>query len=160
MTCELLIRSIATNTFIWVEANGDFCSMWDLSSGTAFGRIEINNSRHGDQTNTTEMLVTCNKDKIAILGFDNSITIVDATTGIRIDKCLFSGHIVEHIGFPSAHSNMLMVTMREESEVKQTVMILDTFQLNLNIEVTLEPSLSHLTIFGGCGEKSWLELGM
>ncbi|KAF9168320.1 hypothetical protein DFQ26_009539 [Actinomortierella ambigua] len=160
MACELLVRSIATNMFIWVEANGDYCSMWDLSSGTAFGRIQITKPHRGDQANTTEMLVTYNKNRIVILGFDNSITIVDATTGIRFGQYQFSGRVVEHIGFPSMHSNMLVVMMREESEVKQRAMILDTCQLNLNIETALEPSLSHLTIFGGCGEKSWPELGM
>ncbi|KAG0249115.1 hypothetical protein DFQ27_000354 [Actinomortierella ambigua] len=160
MACELLVSSIATNMFIWVEANGDYCSMWHLSSGTAFGRIQITKPHRGDQANTTEMLVTYNKNRIVILGFDNSITIVDATTGIRFGQYQFSGRVVEHIGFPSMHSNMLVVMMREESEVKQRAMILDTCQLNLNIETTLEPSLSHLTIFGSCGEKSWPELGM
>ncbi|KAF9972317.1 hypothetical protein BGZ73_004576 [Actinomortierella ambigua] len=160
MACELLVRSIATNMFIWVEGNGRYCSTWDLTSGTAFGRIEISKAHGGDQHIATEMLVTRNQNRIALLGFDNSITIVDATTGILIGQYGLSGRTVEHIAFPSAQSQMLVARTRGEQEVKQTVLILNTSQLSVHEEVSLLPSLSRLTVLGDFGQNPWPEFSV
>ncbi|KAF9969040.1 hypothetical protein BGZ73_008807 [Actinomortierella ambigua] len=127
------------------------------SSGTAFGSIEISKAYGGDRHIATEMLVTCNQNRIALLGFDNSITIVDATTGILIGQYGFSGRTVEHIAFPSAHSQMLVARTRGEHEVKQTVLVLNTSQLSVHEEVSLLPSLSRLTVLGDFGQNPWPE---
>ncbi|KAF9972319.1 hypothetical protein BGZ73_004578 [Actinomortierella ambigua] len=130
--CELMMRSIVANMFIWVEDNGRYCSTWDLNNGAALGRIEITSRLfHGSSAGVSEMNIACSRNIVAIVGFDNSITTIDATSGVLLSRRTIYDRIIEHIAFPSAHSQMLVVMLRAEDENKQTGLILDPLCLDV-----------------------------
>ncbi|KAG0251621.1 hypothetical protein DFQ27_008641 [Actinomortierella ambigua] len=158
--CDLMMRSIVTNMFIWVEDNGRYCSTWDLSSGSAIGRIEITRLLYGSSVSISEMSVACSQNIIAIVGYDNSITTVDASTGVVLSRRANFDHVIEQITFPSAQSQMLLVMTRAEDENKQTGLILDPLQLEIQERVRSVPPLSGPVAFGLHGSMPWPEIGV
>ncbi|KAG0241795.1 hypothetical protein BGW41_005302 [Actinomortierella wolfii] len=158
--CELLIRSIATNMFVWVEGKRRWFSTWDLSTGVAIGRFKITDSRYVDSAGITEIQIACNRDTIAIVCDDNSITTIDATTGVLCDRYEFPDRIIDHIVFPSAHSRMLVAMVRGEDDNQQTALVLDALQLEVQEELGFIPSASRLTIISSFGSMKWPEVGL
>ncbi|KAG0241794.1 hypothetical protein BGW41_005301 [Actinomortierella wolfii] len=158
--CELLIRSIATKMFVWVEDNGRYCSTWDLSTGVAMGRFKITDSQYAGPVGITEIQIACNRDTIAIVGLDSSITTVDATTGVLCDRYELPDRIIDHIVFPSAHSRMLVAMVRGEDDNQQTALVLDALQLEVQEELGFIPSASRLTIISSFGSMKWPEIGL
>ncbi|KAF9977536.1 hypothetical protein BGZ73_005665 [Actinomortierella ambigua] len=158
--CELMIRSIASNMFLWVEENGRYCSTWDLSNGSAIGRIEITGLQVGGHSGDTELRVACSDNIIAIVGYDNSITTVEASSGMTISRRLFSGRTVESIVFPSPQSHFLLVLLRGDDECEQSAMILDPLRLDVQGQLRYVPPISRLTVFANFGQKIWPQLGV
>ncbi|KAG0241797.1 hypothetical protein BGW41_005304 [Actinomortierella wolfii] len=160
VACKLMIRSIARNMFLWIEENGRYCSTWDLSNGSAIGRIEITGLQVGGPICTTGMSVACNQSIIAIVGDDNSITTVDASSGMTISRRHFSGRTIEGITFPNPHSPQLLAMTRGENECFQTIMILDPFRLEIEGDVGYIPPLSRTTTFVNLSQTKWPNLGV
>ncbi|KAF9168322.1 hypothetical protein DFQ26_009541 [Actinomortierella ambigua] len=158
--CDLMVRSITNNMFLWVEENGQYCSTWDLSSGSAIGRIEITGLQVGGLLRVRAIRFAYSQSIIAIVGDDNSITTVDAITGVTISCRLFSGRIIENIVFASPQSDFLLVMFRSVDECEQSVLVLDPLRLDVEGQVKGIPPLSRSTVFVNFGHRQWPELGV
>ncbi|KAG0226942.1 hypothetical protein BGW42_003296 [Actinomortierella wolfii] len=132
--CELMMASITTDMFIWVEDNGRHCSTWSLNNGTAIGRFEVSGPRYGNRANGPMMKVVHNQNTIAVVGVDNSVTTVDASSGITLSRKVFKAGLIEHIAFPSVQSDFLVLFMRDEEETKHTVVIVDSLRLDVRMQ--------------------------
>ncbi|KAG0253483.1 hypothetical protein DFQ27_007365, partial [Actinomortierella ambigua] len=158
--CDLMVRSITNNMFLWVEENGRYCSTWDLSNGSAIGRIEITGLQASGLSEDTVMRVTCSQGIIAIVGGDNSVTTVDASSGMTISRRLFSDRIIEGVVFPSPQSDFLLVMLHGDDECEQSVLVLDPLRLDVEGQVKGIPPLSCSTVFVNFGHRQWPELGV
>ncbi|KAF9969666.1 hypothetical protein BGZ73_007912 [Actinomortierella ambigua] len=156
--CELLVRSIVNNIFLWPEANGRYCSTWDLSNGSAIGRIEITRLPVVGLSGDTAICVACSQGIIAIVGYDNSITTVDAATGMPISRRLFSGRIIKNVIFPTPQSDVLFAILLSDDEFAQSVVVLDPLRLEVQgpqDQFQYMPPFSRLTVFANFGSEGW-----
>ncbi|KAG0231164.1 hypothetical protein BGW42_000396 [Actinomortierella wolfii] len=158
IACEMMMDSITSNMFIWVEEDGRFCTTWDLSNGSAIGRFEISRRQRMTSTSLNTLKFARSQNIVAIAGFDNSITTLDAYSGMEISRRQFR-HQIEHITFPSTQSQILVVMLRQQEENEQRVLIFDPLQLDVKGLVQIGPPLSRSTIFDVFGPKSWPGLG-
>ncbi|KAG0241796.1 hypothetical protein BGW41_005303 [Actinomortierella wolfii] len=146
--CELMMASITTDMFIWVEDNGRHCSTWSLNNGTAIGRFEASGPRYGNRANGPMMKVAHNQNTIAVVGVDNSVTTVDASSGITLSRRVFKAGLIEHIAFPSVQSDFLVLFMRGEEETKHTVVLVDSLRLDVRMQAPYVPPLFSSSVFG------------
>ncbi|KAF9972318.1 hypothetical protein BGZ73_004577 [Actinomortierella ambigua] len=158
IACEMTMSSISSNMFIWVEEDGRYCTTWDLTNGSAIGRFEISRRQRMTSTGLTALKFARNQNIVAIAGFDNTITTLDAYSGMEISRRYFK-HQIEHMAFPSTQSQILVVMLRREEENEQTVMIFDPLQLDVKGLTQIGPPLSRATVLDIFGPKSWPGLG-
>ncbi|KAF9972316.1 hypothetical protein BGZ73_004575 [Actinomortierella ambigua] len=145
---EFMMASITTNMFIWAEDNGRHCSTWDLGNGTAMGRFEISGLQYGRRVSTPTMKVVSNHNTIGIVGTDNSITTVDASSGVPLSRRIFKKRLIEDIAFLSDGSDMLLVLLRGEDENRQTALIVDPLRLDVQFQAPCIPPLSRSNAYG------------
>ncbi|KAG0269732.1 hypothetical protein DFQ27_002401 [Actinomortierella ambigua] len=137
--CETTMDSICENMFLWVEEGGQYCSIWNLSNGSAIKRLEISRMRYDNINSVTKMSVTRSQSIVAIVGFDNSITTFFADTGIEISRRLFMDRRIESICFASNQSTELFVVLRERSEEDFSSITLDPFRLDIEFGALAAP---------------------
>ncbi|KAF9972320.1 hypothetical protein BGZ73_004579 [Actinomortierella ambigua] len=169
VACELAVRSIVSNMFIWVTDNGRHCSTWDLGNGSNIGRIEIGGLQHNKDTVTPAIKVACNENIIAIVGFDNSITTVDASSGIVISRRIFDIQApIENIAFPSSQSETLLVfqnrtggkEQKYRKDHEQTISLVDPLCLNTQVNVPHPSLFCRSSVFGYLGLRPWHGVGV
>ncbi|KAG0251620.1 hypothetical protein DFQ27_008640 [Actinomortierella ambigua] len=158
IACEMMMSSISSNMFIWIEEDGRYCTTWDLTNGSAVGRFEISRRQRMTSTGLAALRFARSQNIVAIAGFDNSITTLDAFSGMEISRRHFK-HQIEHIAFPSTQSQILVVMLRREEENEQRVMIFDPLQLDVKGLAQIGPPLSRSTVLDIFGPKSWPGLG-
>ncbi|KAK3824978.1 MAG: hypothetical protein J3Q66DRAFT_326588 [Benniella sp.] len=129
-TCLMLMETMTSNTFMWLEDDG-CCSIWDLRSGSNITYISCKKNTTFYDTNireTIRMAISPDESIVASADSDGTLTTCYTRTGIEIDNRRFLGHKVEYVGF-HGKNNQLFVVFRDTVTFKLSSKILDPLLL-------------------------------
>ncbi|KAI8602966.1 hypothetical protein EDD21DRAFT_442432 [Dissophora ornata] len=144
ITCKLMMESISSNTFLWLDDDGLSCTIWNLKTGSNLTYIcRSNNARFKDAAfrNNSKMAISPDESMVALASIDGSLTTFSARTGIAIDVRKFPGYKIEHVGFHDRDDH-LFVILRDSATFILETRILDAFGLKSDIIVDKVPALT------------------
>ncbi|KAG0013361.1 hypothetical protein BGZ80_011124 [Entomortierella chlamydospora] len=131
ITCKLMMESISSGTFMWLEDGGRSCTIWNLLTGSNITHISsIENAAFKGPTfrGHSKMAISPHESIVALASVDGSLTTYFANTGMAIDDINFPGYKIEYVGFHS-QDDQLFVILRNSTTFELTAKILDTLQL-------------------------------
>ncbi|KAF9361081.1 hypothetical protein BGX26_005948 [Mortierella sp. AD094] len=131
ITCKMMMESISSGTFMWLEDGGRSCTIWNLLTGSNITHISsIENAAFKGPTfrGHSKMAISPHESIVALASVDGSLTTYFANTGMAIDDIKFPGFKIEHVGF-HAQDDQLFVILRNSTTFELTAKILDTLQL-------------------------------
>ncbi|KAI1292757.1 hypothetical protein EDD11_008588 [Mortierella claussenii] len=130
ITCKMMMESITSNTFMWLEDGGLCCSIWNLLSGSNISHISRENARFKGPTfrGHSKMAISPHESIVALASVDGSLTTYFANTGLEISVGKFQGHKIEYVGF-YAQENQVIVVLRDNITFEHSSKILDALQL-------------------------------
>ncbi|KAG0306138.1 hypothetical protein BGZ98_002907, partial [Dissophora globulifera] len=131
ITCKMMMESISSNNFMWLEDGGRSCTIWNLLMGSNVTHISsIENARFKGPTfrGHSKMAISPHESIVALASVDGSLTTYFANTGMAIDDRKFPGYKIEHVGF-HAQDDQLFVILRSSITYELSARILDTLQL-------------------------------
>ncbi|KAF8936994.1 hypothetical protein BGZ58_003429 [Dissophora ornata] len=135
ISCKMMMESISSNTFMWLEDSGRSCTIWNLLTGSNITHISsIENARFKGPTfrGHSKMAISPHESIVALASVDGSLTTYFANTGMAIDDRKFPGYKIEHVGF-YAQDDQLFVILRNSVTFELSARILDTLQLKSEI---------------------------
>ncbi|KAG0346944.1 hypothetical protein BG004_000472 [Podila humilis] len=141
ITCKMMMESIGSNTFMWLEDNGRSCTIWDLMTGANISHISsIENARFKGPTfrGHSKMAISPHESIVALASVDGSITTYFSRTGMAIDDRKFPGYKIEYVGF-HGQDDQLCVILRNSVTFELNVKILDTLQLKSEFDINQIP---------------------
>ncbi|KAF9291458.1 hypothetical protein BGZ68_003878 [Mortierella alpina] len=131
ITCKLMMESISSNTFMWLEDGGRSCTIWNLLTGSNITHISsIENARFKGPTfrGHSKMAISPHESIVALASVDGSLTTYFVNTGMAIDDRNFMDEKIEYVGF-CAQDDQLFVILRHSSTYQLRALVLDTLQL-------------------------------
>ncbi|KAF9208762.1 hypothetical protein BGZ49_007618 [Haplosporangium sp. Z 27] len=131
ITCKMMIESISSNTFMWLEDNGLCCTIWNVMNGSNVSYISsLENSRFKGPTfrGHSKMAMSPHESIVVLASIDGSVATYFANTGLAIDERPFPGYKVEYVGF-HGQDNHIFIILRNVATFELSSRILDTFQL-------------------------------
>ncbi|KAF9937281.1 hypothetical protein BGZ65_001608, partial [Modicella reniformis] len=138
--CKMMMETINSNTFIWLEDNGLCCTLWDLRNGSNVSYMSSTNNAKFSGPNfrgSCKMAISPDESIVA-LAYDDTLTTYYASNGIEINARKYSGHKIEYIAF-NGQSNQLFVVVRRTMSLKLSSRLIDPFQLNSQVKVSQVP---------------------
>ncbi|KAG0307214.1 hypothetical protein BGZ98_000788 [Dissophora globulifera] len=139
ITCKMMMNAISSNTFIWLEAGGVACTIWNLHTGSNITHITgTNKTKFGGQLfrNNSKIAISSNESIVALVSMDGILTTCFTSTGIPISDCNFPGYKIEHVEFTHvedvediAETAELIVVLRHNASFALETRILDPLQL-------------------------------
>ncbi|KAG0051018.1 hypothetical protein BGZ83_004207 [Gryganskiella cystojenkinii] len=131
ITCKLMMDSIRSNSFLWLEDGGRSCSVWDLLSGSNVTYVSCNEAaRFKGMTfrGHRKMAMSPHESIVAIASASGILTTYFASTGMAIDDRQFPLEKIEYVEF-HAQDDRLMVILRDRITFTLRAVLLDTLQL-------------------------------
>ncbi|KAG0337216.1 hypothetical protein BG000_005687 [Podila horticola] len=141
ITCKMMMDSIGSDTFMWLEDNGRSCTIWDLMTGSNISHISsIENARFKGPTfrGHSKMAISPHESIVALASVDGSLTTYFSRTGMAIDDRKFPGYKIEYVGF-HGQDDQLCVILRNSVTFELTAKILDTLQLKSEFDINQIP---------------------
>ncbi|KAG0031570.1 hypothetical protein BGZ81_000982 [Podila clonocystis] len=141
ITCKMMMDSIGSDTFMWLEDNGRSCTIWDLMTGANISHISsIENARFKGPTfrGHSKMAISPHESIVALASVDGSLTTYFSRTGMAIDDRKFPGYKIEYVGF-HGQDDQLCVILRNSVTFELTAKILDTLQLKSEFDINQVP---------------------
>ncbi|KAG0328436.1 hypothetical protein BGZ99_005301 [Dissophora globulifera] len=139
ITCKMMMNLIGSNTFIWLEAGGVACTIWNLHTGSNITHITgTNKTKFGGQSfrNNSKISISPNESIVALVSLDGILTTFFTSTGIPISECNFPGYRIEHVEFTHVEDSEdvaevaeLLVVLRHNASFALETRILDPLQL-------------------------------
>jgi len=140
IACQMMMDTISSNTFMWLEDDGVCCMLWDLQKGSNVSYVSSpDNGRlgspifHGNST----MSISPDESMVVLSSIDGTVTTFYANTGIAISSRKFSGQHIEYVAFNGRNSQLFMITRSNTAEFKS--FILDPLQLNSSMRANQVP---------------------
>ncbi|KAF9435312.1 hypothetical protein BGZ76_006524 [Entomortierella beljakovae] len=131
ITCKLMVDSVSSNTFMWLEDSGICCTIWNIMNGSSISYISsTENSRFKGPTfrGHTKMAISPRESIVAIASIDGRLTTYFANTGMAIDDRQFSDHKIEYVGF-HGEENEVIVILKNNTTSQLSTRIVDSYQL-------------------------------
>ncbi|KAF9174975.1 hypothetical protein BGX20_008911 [Mortierella sp. AD010] len=131
ITCKMMMESISSNTFMWLEDNGLCCAIWNVMNGSTVSYITSpENTRFKGPTfrGHSKMAISPHESIVALASIDGRLTTYFANTGMAIDERSFPGFKVEYVAF-HGQDNYVFIVLRNNTTSELSPRILDTFQL-------------------------------
>ncbi|KAF9361953.1 hypothetical protein BGX34_006811 [Mortierella sp. NVP85] len=141
ITCKMMMETISSNRFMWLEDDGLCCTIWDLQKGSNVSYLfSSDNTRLGSPTfrGNNMMAISSDGSVVALANADGILTTFYAETGIMISNRKFSDHKVENVAF-NGWNNELFVVVRDSTTFKPSSWILDSLQLNSGVRANQVP---------------------
>ncbi|KAF9110686.1 hypothetical protein BGX27_006011 [Mortierella sp. AM989] len=139
ITCKMMMESISSNTFMWLEDGGICCTVWNLMKGSNISYISGNEKNYmGRETRYSKMAISPSESVVALATTNGTLTTYFASTGAPIDDRIFPGFKIEHVGFHGQDSQ-LFVVLRNSESLKLSARILDSLQLKSEISLDQVP---------------------
>ncbi|KAF9088826.1 hypothetical protein BGX23_007096 [Mortierella sp. AD031] len=141
ITCKMMMDSISSNNFMWLEDGGRSCTIWNLLTGSNITHISsIENALFKGPTfrGHSKMAISPHESIVALASVDGSLTTYFANTGMAIDDRKFPGYKIEYVGFQS-QDDKLMVILRDSVTFELVAKSLDTLQLKSETIINQTP---------------------
>ncbi|KAG0002547.1 hypothetical protein BGZ79_002778 [Entomortierella chlamydospora] len=139
ITCKMMMESISSNTFMWLEEDGTCCTVWNLQKGYNISYISPGeNSAIGSEARYCKMAMSPTGSIVALATTNGTLITYFANSGAPIDYRMFPGYKIEHIGF-HGQDNRLFVVLRGSRSPELKPRILDSLQLKSEIAVNSVP---------------------
>ncbi|KAG9071794.1 hypothetical protein KI688_006010 [Linnemannia hyalina] len=141
ITCKMMMDSISSNNFMWLEDSGRSCTIWDLRTGSNIAHISsLDNALFKGPTfrGHSKMAISPHESIVALASVDGSLTTYFANTGMAIDDRKFPGYKIEYVGF-SAQDDKLIVVLRDSVTFELIGKQLDTLQLKSETIINQTP---------------------
>ncbi|KAK3824677.1 MAG: armadillo-type protein [Benniella sp.] len=141
ITCKMMMETISSDRFIWLEDDGLCCTIWDLQKGSNVSYLfSSDNTRLGNPAfrGNNMMAISPDESVVALASADGALTTFYADTGIMISSRKFSDHQVENVAF-SGRNNELFVVVRNSTTFKLSSWILDPIQLDSGMRANQVP---------------------
>ncbi|KAF9293473.1 hypothetical protein BGZ88_005316 [Linnemannia elongata] len=141
ITCKMMMDSISSNNFMWLEDGGRSCTIWDLRTGSNIAHISsLDNALFKGPTfrGHSKMAISPHESIVALASVDGSLTTYFANTGMAIDDRKFPGYKIEYVGF-SAQDDKLIVILRDSVTFELIGKQLDTLQLKSETIINQTP---------------------
>ncbi|OAQ34655.1 hypothetical protein K457DRAFT_13874 [Linnemannia elongata AG-77] len=141
ITCKMMMDSISSNNFMWLEDDGRSCTIWDLRTGSNIVHISsLDNAQFKGPTfrGHSKMAISPHESIVALASVDGSLTTYFANTGMAIDDRKFPGYKIEYVGF-SAQDDKLIVILRDSVTFELIGKQLDTLQLKSETIINQTP---------------------
>ncbi|KAI1314632.1 hypothetical protein EDD11_001931 [Mortierella claussenii] len=140
ITCKMMMESITSNTFMWLEDGGLCCSIWNLLTGSNISHISKENARFKGPTfrGHSKMAMSPHESIVALASVDGSLTTYFAKTGLEISVGKFPGYKIEYVGFYT-QDNQVIVVLRDNITFELSSRILDALQLKNEIAANVIP---------------------
>ncbi|KAI8351698.1 hypothetical protein B0O80DRAFT_500059 [Mortierella sp. GBAus27b] len=131
ITCKMMMDTITSNTFMWLEGNGVCCTIWHLLKGSNISYISsTGNARfRGRHFRGNNKMAISPDESIVALASDGTLITYYTHTGIAIHERKFSGHKIEYVGF-HGQDDQLFVILRHNLTLKPISLILDPLYLD------------------------------
>ncbi|KAF9185997.1 hypothetical protein BGZ51_002297 [Haplosporangium sp. Z 767] len=164
ITCKMMMESISSGTFMWLEDGGRSCTIWNLFTGSNITHISsVENARFKGSTfrGHSKMAISPHESIVALASVDGTLATYFANTGMAIDDRKFPGCKIEHVGFYN-QDDQLFVILRDSATYQLSAWILDTLQLKSETLVNQVPiptiGCTILAFFNAKG--SWWNRGL
>ncbi|KAK3824661.1 MAG: hypothetical protein J3Q66DRAFT_94405 [Benniella sp.] len=99
ITCKVMMDTISSNKFMWLEDGGLCCTIWDLHKGSNVSYLFSgpDNTRLGKSVFRGDSTMSISPDEsiVAIASADGALTTFYANTGIAISNKKFPGHRID-----------------------------------------------------------------
>ncbi|KAG0351534.1 hypothetical protein BGZ54_003202, partial [Gamsiella multidivaricata] len=131
ITCKMMMDTISSNTFMWLEDGGRSCTIWNLLTGSNITHISsIENARFKGATFRGHCKMAFSPDEtiVALASVDGSLATYFKDTGMSIDERSFPGFKIEYVGF-HGHEDHLFLILRDSVTFGLSTMILDPLRL-------------------------------
>ncbi|KAF8942380.1 hypothetical protein BGZ47_006548 [Haplosporangium gracile] len=141
ITCKMMMDSISSNNFMWLEDGGRSCTIWNLRTGSNIAHISsLDNALFKGPTfrGHSKMAISPHESIVALASVDGSLTTYFANTGMAIDDRKFPGYKIEYVGF-SAQDDKLLVILRDSITFELIGKQLDTLQLKSETIINQTP---------------------
>ncbi|KAF9410223.1 hypothetical protein BGZ94_001720, partial [Podila epigama] len=141
ISCKMMMDSLTSGTFMWLEDNGRSCTIWELMTGSNITHIScIENARFKGKTfrGHNMMAISPHESIVALASIDGSLTTYFSRTGMAIDDRKFPGYKIEYLGF-HGQDDQLCVILRNSVTFELTAKILDTLQLKSEFDINQIP---------------------
>ncbi|KAF9357797.1 hypothetical protein BGX26_003058 [Mortierella sp. AD094] len=135
----MMMESISSNTFMWLEEDGTCCTVWNLLKGSNISYISPGeNSVIGREARYCKMALSPTESIVALATTNGTLTTYFANSGAPIDYRMFPGYKIEHVGF-HGQDNRLFVVLRGSRSPELKARILDSLQLKSETAVNSVP---------------------
>ncbi|KAF9208761.1 hypothetical protein BGZ49_007617 [Haplosporangium sp. Z 27] len=141
ITCKMMMESVSSNTFMWLEDGGRSCTIWNLLTGSNITHISsIENASFKGPTfrGHSKMAISPHESIVALASVDGSLTTYFTNTGMAIDDRKFPGCKIEYLAF-QGQDDQLFVMLRNSTTFELTAKILDTLQLKSELQANQVP---------------------
>ncbi|KAK3824529.1 MAG: hypothetical protein J3Q66DRAFT_92536 [Benniella sp.] len=139
--CMAMMDMMSTNTFMWLENDGDCCSIWDLWDGSNISHIfSPVTTKSGSLTfhaNST-MAISPDETMAVLANGDGILKTFYADTGIEISSRRFQGHQIEYVAF-NGQNNRLFAFIRNITNHELQSWRMDPLDLSSGIPVNQVP---------------------
>ncbi|KAF9397497.1 hypothetical protein BGX21_008801 [Mortierella sp. AD011] len=132
----MMVESMGSNTFLWLEAQGQVCSAWSIMDGANISYLSSeDNVNFGDRMyrSALKMAISPDESIIALAGIDGSIRTFFAKSGIEINAARFRNSRIEYIGF-LGESDQILLIIRDVITNQLQSRILDPTDLIIRIK--------------------------
>ncbi|KAF9354776.1 hypothetical protein BGX26_007376 [Mortierella sp. AD094] len=141
ITCQMMVESMGSNIFLWLEAQGETCSTWSIENGANVSRLSnednVSFADHVYRSNL-KMAISPDESIIALAGVDGSVRTFFAKSGIEIDTIRFNKSKVEYVGF-LGQNDRILVTTRHEFNRKSKAWVCNPMDLKIRTKANAVP---------------------
>ncbi|KAF8983579.1 WD repeat-containing protein 38 [Entomortierella lignicola] len=139
ITCKMMMETISSKTFMWLEDSGVCCTVWDIMKGTNISYISAGDDNlMGRDIRYSKMAISPSESIVALATTNGTLTTYFTKSGVPIDDRIFPGFKIEHVGF-HGHDNQLFVVLRDSETLDLCARILDSLELKSEIAVNQVP---------------------
>ncbi|KAF9112545.1 hypothetical protein BGX27_003180, partial [Mortierella sp. AM989] len=141
ITIKLMMESISSNKFMWLEDGGLSCTIWNVMNGSTISCISsLENSRFKGSTfrGHSKMAISPHESIVALASIDGSLATYFTNTGMSIDARTFRGYKIEYVAF-HGQDNHIFIILKDSTTFKLSARILDTYQLKSETRVNDVP---------------------
>ncbi|KAF9356543.1 hypothetical protein BGX26_005145 [Mortierella sp. AD094] len=136
ITCQMMVESMGSDTFLWLEAQGQACSTWSIENGANISHLSSeDNVNFADRMyqSTLKMAISPDESIVALAGIDGSIRTFFAKSGIEIKSAWPKNFKIEYIGFLGENDQILLI-IRDSITNQLQSWILDPMDLRIRIK--------------------------
>ncbi|KAF9356544.1 hypothetical protein BGX26_005146 [Mortierella sp. AD094] len=136
ITCQMMVESVGSDTFLWLEAQGQTCSTWSIDNGVNISRIssEDNVAFSGPvYRSNLKMAISPNGSIVTLAGIDGGVRTFFVNSGIEISGARFKNSKIEYLGF-LGRNDRIMAIIRNSITHQLQSRILDPMDLTVRIK--------------------------